>query len=79
METECTGVNTTAKFPLFPTGTGLVGGLGTGSSASGTHGATATAAGSGEESTTSSAGRVVGGMGVIVWFLSSLVGGWMLK
>ena len=68
LETECTGVNTTAKFPLFPTGTGLVGGLGTGSSASGTHGATATAAGSGGGNATGSAGRIAGGMGVIVWF-----------
>ena len=83
METECPGVNTTAKFPPFPTGTGLVGGSGSGSSASGTlgQGATATAAGSGRGSATSSAGRVVGGMALagMVWVLSSVVGGWMLK
>lgn len=57
LDTECVGVNTTAMFPEFPTGTGVIG-RSKNTAAGGTVSATATGASSGSGSSSFGAGRV---------------------
>lgn len=76
LETECVGVNTTAVFPAFPTGTGVVGGAtGKVTGASARLGATATGSSSGSNS---GAKRFSASLGLVSGTISLVILGGVL-